>query len=31
LRQIRAAATQESDPALREKLWNEYRRIKNGN
>lgn len=31
LRQIRAAATQESDPALREKLWDEYRRIKNGN
>jgi hypothetical protein len=30
LRQIRAAATQESDPALREKLWDEYRRIKNG-
>ena len=30
LRQIRAAATQESDPVLREKLWDEYRRIKSG-
>ena len=30
LRQIRAAATQESDPVLREKLWDEYRRIKDG-
>jgi hypothetical protein len=31
LRQIRDAATQESDPVLRERLWDEYRRIKNGN
>ena len=30
LRQIRDAAMQESDPTLREKLWDEYRRIKNG-
>ena len=29
LRQIREAALQERDPVLREKLWNEYRRIKN--
>jgi hypothetical protein len=28
LRQIRAAATNERDPVLREKLWEEYRRIK---
>jgi hypothetical protein len=28
LRQIRDAATQESDPVLRERLWDEYRRIK---
>ena len=31
LRQIRDAASQESDPILRERLWDEYRRIKNGN
>jgi hypothetical protein len=30
LRQIRDAAMQESDPILREKLWDEYRRIKTG-
>ena len=30
LRQIRDAAMQESDPNLREKLWDEYRRIKSG-
>ena len=29
LRQIRDAAMKESDPLLREKLWDEYRRIKN--
>ena len=29
LRQIRDAATKERDPVLREKLWDEYRRIKN--
>lgn len=28
LRQIREAALRERDPALREKLWDEYRRIK---
>jgi hypothetical protein len=28
LRQIREAATNESDPVLREKLWDEYRRIR---
>jgi hypothetical protein len=28
LRQIRAAAMNEQDPVLREKLWDEYRRIK---
>jgi hypothetical protein len=28
LRQIREAAMNESDPVLREKLWDEYRRIK---
>jgi len=28
LRQIREAAITESDPVLREKLWDEYRRIK---
>lgn len=28
LRQIRDAAMKERDPALREKLWDEYRRIK---
>lgn len=28
LRQIREAAMKEPDPVLREKLWNEYRRIK---
>jgi hypothetical protein len=28
LRQIREAAMNESDPALREKLWDEYRRIR---
>ena len=28
LRQIRDAATKERDPVLREKLWDEYRRIK---
>jgi hypothetical protein len=28
LRQIREAATNESDPVLREKLWEEYRRIR---
>ena len=31
LRQIRDAASQEPDPILRERLWDEYRRIKNGN
>ena len=30
LRQIRDAAMQESDPTLKEKLWDEYRRIKSG-
>ena len=29
-RQLREAATQEEDPALREKLWDEYRAYKNG-
>jgi hypothetical protein len=29
LRQIRDAASKEQDPVLREKLWDEYRRIKN--
>ncbi len=29
LRQIRDAASKEQDPDLREKLWDEYRRIKN--
>lgn len=29
LRQIRDAAMKETDPILREKLWDEYRRIKN--
>ena len=29
LRQIRDAAMKETDPVLREKLWDEYRRIKN--
>lgn len=29
-RQIREAAQNESDPELREKLWDEYRRYKNG-
>jgi hypothetical protein len=29
LRQIRDAAMKEPDPVLREKLWDEYRRIKN--
>jgi len=29
LRQIRDAASKERDPDLREKLWDEYRRIKN--
>lgn len=29
LRQIRDAASRERDPVLREKLWDEYRRIKN--
>ncbi|MDG1082189.1 MAG: hypothetical protein P8P14_07375, partial [Porticoccaceae bacterium] len=28
LRQIRDAASKEQDPILREKLWDEYRRIK---
>ena len=28
-RQIREAATRESDPELREKLWEEYRKYKN--
>ena len=28
LRQIREAAMNERDPVLREKLWDEYRRIK---
>ena len=28
LRQIRDAAMQEKDPVLREKLWDEYRRIR---
>ena len=27
-RQIREAAMRESDPVLREKLWDEYRRVK---
>jgi hypothetical protein len=29
LRQLRDAAMKETDPALRERLWDEYRRIKN--
>ena len=29
-RQLREAAMQEKDPALREKLWNEYRKYKEG-
>jgi hypothetical protein len=29
-RQLREAAMKESDPAIREKLWNEYRRYKRG-
>jgi hypothetical protein len=29
-RQIREAAMKEQDPALREKLWEEYRRYKSG-
>lgn len=29
-RQIREAAEQETDPVLREKLWEEYRKYKNG-
>ena len=29
LRQIRDAAMKEKDPVLRERLWDEYRRIKN--
>jgi hypothetical protein len=29
-RQLREAATQEKDPAIREKLWEEYRRYKKG-
>jgi hypothetical protein len=29
-RQLREAATSESDPALREKLWDEYRKYKKG-
>ncbi|MEM7466823.1 MAG: hypothetical protein AAF387_08065 [Pseudomonadota bacterium] len=29
-RQLREAATKESDPVLREKLWQEYRRYKSG-
>jgi len=29
-RQLREAAMKEQDPVLREKLWNEYRRYKNG-
>ena len=29
LRQLRDAAMRETDPALRERLWDEYRRIKN--
>ena len=28
MRQIREAAMQEKDPVLREKLWDEYRRIR---
>lgn len=30
-RQLREAATAETDPELREKLWNEYRQYKKGN
>ena len=29
-RQLREAATQEKDPAIREKLWEEYREYKKG-
>ena len=29
-RQIREAAENETDPALREKLWDEYRKYKQG-
>jgi hypothetical protein len=29
-RQLREAAMQESDPELKEKLWEEYRRYKKG-
>ena len=29
-RQLREAATSESDPVLREKLWDEYRKYKKG-
>jgi hypothetical protein len=29
-RQLREAAEKESDPELREKLWEEYRRYKRG-
>ena len=29
-RQLREAATRESDPVLREKLWQEYRKYKSG-
>ena len=29
-RQLREAAMQETDPVLREKLWEEYRRYKGG-
>jgi hypothetical protein len=28
-RQIREAAINESDPVLRERLWEEYRKVKN--
>jgi hypothetical protein len=29
-RQLREAATKEEDPAIREKLWDEYRKYKRG-
>ena len=29
-RQLREAATKEKDPAIREKLWEEYREYKKG-
>ena len=29
-RQLREAASKESDPVLREKLWDEYRKYKSG-